>query len=292
MAGSERRPLEQREDDAAQAEDGEGRAGPIDPRRARRVAALVDETQRQRERDQGEGKVQKEHRAPADVFDQPAAADRTDRGRDRAEARPRADRAASFGLVEGGADDRQAAGHEEGGAHALHGAAGNQHRRRGRHAAGHGGEGEEDQAGEEDPLAAELIAERSADQDEGAEKQRVRFDHPLHVGDRGVKVGLKRGQRHVHDRAVDERHARREDRGHQRPPSRRRHRECGGEEGDRAKRSRAKFGGVSGTIFGTGSSGRLSMCGFKSGARSRLYGSSAGRASVARRRPFCPGMSH
>jgi hypothetical protein len=120
-------------------------------------------------------------------------ADRTDRGRNRAEARPRTDRAASVGLVEGGADERQAAGHEEGGAYALRGAAGNQHRRRRRHAADHRGEGEEDEAGEEDALAAELIAKRSADQDEGAEKQRVRFDHPLHVGDRGVKGGLKRG---------------------------------------------------------------------------------------------------
>ena len=36
MAGAERRPFEQSEDDAAQAEDGERRAGPVDPRRPRR----------------------------------------------------------------------------------------------------------------------------------------------------------------------------------------------------------------------------------------------------------------
>jgi hypothetical protein len=167
------------------------------------------------------------------VLNQPATADRSNRGRDRAEPRPGPDRAAAFGLVEGSADDREAAGHEEGGPHALHGAAGNQHRRRGGDAAGHGGDGEEEQAGEENALAAELIAERSADQDERAEKQRVGLDHPLDVGDRGVEIGLKRGQRHVHDRAVDERHARRQDRRHQRPPPGRVHQECGGEVGIR-----------------------------------------------------------
>ena len=181
------------------------------------------------------GRFRKNTARQLDVLDQPAAADRTDRGRDRAEARPRADRSAAFGLVERGADDRQAAGHEEGRADALQRAAGDQHRGRGRHAAGHGGQGEEDHAGEENTLAAELIAERSADQDQRAEKQRVRLDHPLHVGDRGVEVGLKRGQRDVDDRAVDERHARREDRRHQRPSSRRRHRKFGA--------GRAKSGG-------------------------------------------------
>ena len=39
-------------------------------------------------------------------------------------------------------------------------------------------------AQQEHALAAELIAERSADEDQRAEEQRVGLDHPLHVGDR------------------------------------------------------------------------------------------------------------
>ena len=82
---------------------------------------------------------------------------------------------------------------------------------------------EEDDAEQEHALAAELIAHRSADQDQRAQKQRVGFDHPLDVGDRRVEVGLKRGQRDVDDRRVDERHARPEDGRDQGPSARRRH---------------------------------------------------------------------
>ena len=127
--GAERRPFEQSEDDAAQAKDGERGATPVDPGRSRRVAALVHESQRQHEHDDRERHVQKKHRAPADVFDQPAAAHRADRRRDRAESRPGADRSAALALIERGADDREAPRHEEGGADALQRAADDQSRR-------------------------------------------------------------------------------------------------------------------------------------------------------------------
>ena len=78
-------------------------------------------------------------------------------------------------------------------------------------------------ADEKDALAPELIAQRSADENQRAEKQRVGLDHPLDVGDRRVKIGLERGQRDVDDRRIDERHARPEDRGDQRPSIRRGH---------------------------------------------------------------------
>ena len=73
---------------------------------------------------------------------------------------------------------------------------------------------------EEHALAAELIAHRSTDQDQRAQEQRVGFDHPLHVGDRRVEVGLKRGERDVDDGGIDKRHARAEDRRGQRPSAR------------------------------------------------------------------------
>ena len=83
--------------------------------------------------------------------------------------------------------------------------------------------GEEQHAGEKHALASELVAKRSADEDQRAEKQRVGFNHPLHVADRGMKVGLERGQRDVDDRAVEKRHARAEHRRRERPPCRRNH---------------------------------------------------------------------
>ena len=61
-------------------------------------------------------------------------------------------------------------------------------------------------------LAAQVIAERTAEQQERREQKRVRFDHPLHVDGRGLEVRLQRRQRHVDDRAVDEHHARSENR--------------------------------------------------------------------------------
>ena len=73
------------------------------------VAALVHEPQRQHDDDRGQRHVQEKHRAPADVLDQPAAGDRSDGGCDRAEPGPRADRPAAIGVVERGADDREAA---------------------------------------------------------------------------------------------------------------------------------------------------------------------------------------
>src|SRR5216117_2481610 len=68
-------------------------------------------------------------------------------------------------------------------------------------------------AGEEHALAADLIAHRAADEDQRAQEEGVRFDDPLHLGDRRVKIRLKGGKGHVHDGRVDERHARAKDRG-------------------------------------------------------------------------------
>ena len=126
MAGAERRPFEQAEDDAAQAKDREHGAAPVDPGGPGRIAAFIHEPERQHEHDGRERHVQEKHGAPADVFDQPAADDRADRRRDRAESRPRPDRPSAIGVVERGADDREAARHEEGGADALQRAAGDE----------------------------------------------------------------------------------------------------------------------------------------------------------------------
>src|SRR4029078_3300901 len=64
----------------------------------------------------------------------------------------------------------------------------------------------------------QLVAERPADEDQRAKKESVWLDNPLNVGDGRAEIALERGERDVHDGAVDEGHARRDDRGDQRPP--------------------------------------------------------------------------
>ena len=72
------------------------------------------------------------------------------------------------------------------------------------------GGGEQHQAGEEDPLAADQVAGATAEQQEAAEEQRVRVDDPLQVRLGDLQVGLDRRQRDVDDRGVEDHHELRE----------------------------------------------------------------------------------
>jgi hypothetical protein len=65
-------------------------------------------------------------------------------------------------------------------------------------------------ADEEDAVAPESIPQGAAREHECCEEERVRLDHPLHVGDRGAHRRLQRRQGDADDAAVDERHARTE----------------------------------------------------------------------------------
>ncbi len=143
--------------------------------------------------------------------------DGADGGRHRAHAGPGSDRATTFVVVERGADERETTRRKQSSADPLERARCDEQRRIWRDPAENGCDREQVDADQEDALAAELVADRAPDEDERAVEQRVRLDHPLHVGDRGAEVGLERGKRDVDGRAVDERQARREDRGDQRP---------------------------------------------------------------------------
>ena len=68
------------------------------------------------------------------------------------------------------------------------------------------GDGEEDDAREEDALAPGEVAGAAAEEEEAAEHQRVGVDDPLQVGVRHVEVLLDRRQRDVHDRRVEDDH--------------------------------------------------------------------------------------
>src|SRR4029077_4539911 len=128
--------------------------------------------------------VDEEHSAPTDVLDEPATDHGPDGRRDGAESRPRADRAATFIAVECRADDGEASWNEECGADALQGAAEHENDRIRRQPAEDGGGSEGHDTRDEPPLPSDLVAERSADENQGAEEERIGLDDPLHVGDR------------------------------------------------------------------------------------------------------------
>ena len=65
---------------------------------------------------------------------------------------------------------------------------------------------EADQPADERPLAPEQVAELAAQQQQAAERQRVRGDDPLPVVGGEMQRALRRGQRDVHDRRVEHDH--------------------------------------------------------------------------------------
>ena len=145
------------------------------------------------------------------MFNQPAADNWTDSGRDSAESRPGADRSAAIGIVKRCTDDGEAAWDEEGGADPLQRAP-NDEETCGRREATQDRRGRKRRdAEEEDALAAELVAHRAPDQNQRTQKQRVGLDHPLDVRDRRPKAVLKCWQRDVDHCRVGERHARADD---------------------------------------------------------------------------------
>jgi hypothetical protein len=84
-----------------------------------------------------------------------------------------------------------------------------------------GGRGRENHhANNEYSAPSVTISQRTAHQEKRGEQERIRFDDPLDADDRGLQIFLKRGQRDVHDSAVDEGQARTKNRRGEDPPAR------------------------------------------------------------------------
>jgi len=69
---------------------------------------------------------------------------------------------------------------------------------------------EEHDPGEEQPLAAEQVAEAAGGDQRSGESEHVGGHHPLQLSGTGAKVVTDRGQRDVHDRHVDHVHQHRD----------------------------------------------------------------------------------
>src|SRR5437016_12120938 len=105
--------------------------------------------------------------APGSVLNEPAAQHRTNRGGDRRETRPCADRLAAALLVEGRADDCKAAGHEQRSSHTLNAPRAYQLLNVRSNSTTHGSHCEHGNPNYEHHAAPKQIAERTTDQNQG-----------------------------------------------------------------------------------------------------------------------------
>ena len=134
------------------------------------------------------GQVDEEDPPPGHRIDQIAAEKRPDGRGDPAQPRPRADRASPILGMERGLDDREAPRREERAADALEDAGGDQELRARRERAQGRGEGEPDDPDVEDETPAHPVAQRTAQEDEGRERQEVAVEDPLEIAGRRAKV--------------------------------------------------------------------------------------------------------
>ena len=150
--------------------------------------------------------VDEEDPAPADVRRQRAADERPDRHRHPDGRAPDPEGRAALAAVELLRDDRERDGEHPGAADPLRAAREDQPERRLRRAAERRGGGEERDRDEEDPLAAEQVAERARVEHRRRERERVRVHDPLQIGEGGVQLLVDVRQRDVDYRDVEEQH--------------------------------------------------------------------------------------
>ncbi len=183
-------------------------------------AALAQEHGRQRERGQAEGDVDEEDPFPAGAVDERAADQPRRGGADAAEPAPDPERLVALGaLGEGRGDDRQRGRGHDRGADALDHAGRKQRRRRPGEPAHERRGREEQDTGHEHAPAPEQVGRPSSEQQQAAEGERVGAQHPLQAVLREAEVGSDRGQRHEHDRAVEEHHEKGAAEQRKRPPA-------------------------------------------------------------------------
>jgi hypothetical protein len=171
-----------------------------------------------RDSDGDERHVDPEHPSPRHGIDEPSTEERTEGGGDAGEPRPRADCPATILWAERGRDDREAPGHEHRGGDPLERPRRDQERDRRRESADGGGGGEADEAEQEHASPSEQVAERASEDEERAEREEVRGEHPLHRRQTDTEVTRDGGERGVDDRTVEERDSRTEHRGGDDPP--------------------------------------------------------------------------
>src|ERR1041385_1018868 len=188
---AESRRFDQAVNYAGESDRGEGCAGPVEPSVMFFLATLRDFPERNDEHCNREWQIQEERGAPTQMFHQPAAEHWSNRGSNRGKSRPRSDRFTTLVFVEGSADEGETSRHEQCAADSLHCASDDQLLDVRSKAAERGGNREDHDADVEDATASIAIAERTADEQQRGEKERVSLDDPLYTDRGGVEIGLQ-----------------------------------------------------------------------------------------------------
>ncbi|HMG64950.1 MAG TPA: hypothetical protein VK599_18550 [Streptosporangiaceae bacterium] len=194
------------EDDQEEPGAGQHGARPVHPRPGRRAAA-VDVSQGTRHGYRGEDQVDEQRVTPGQVLGENPAQDQAHRAAADGDRAEDSERPAPLARVPERADQGAQRGWRENGAEgALQRPGRHQHHERDGGAPDGGGDGESDQARDEDPLAAVHVAEPPAHQQQAAEGQGVARHHPLPVTVGETQRLLRGRQRDVHDRGVQHHH--------------------------------------------------------------------------------------
>ena len=182
--------------------------------------------------------------APREVLGEDAAEEQAERGAAAGDRTVDAERAgALLGLVEGHGDERQGRGSQQRREGTLEATCREQQGGGGRCTAERGGAGEADEADDERALAADVVGDPAAEEEETAEGQGVRRDDPLLVGVGDAEGRLRRRDREVHDRGVEDDHELRDADDQQGAPAQRVERDAGGRQGPAVRVGRDRGGG-------------------------------------------------
>ena len=194
-------------------------AGYVEPARHRGVPRLIDVAQGDGEGDHADRHVDEEDPAPVQVLADHAAERRAEGQGQGADGGPDADgRGALPDVGESGHDDGQRGRHQQRRAHALDGAAGDEHLAAAGQPGGQRGQREQRQAAEEDPAPPVHVGEPAAGQQQPGHREQVAADHPLQPGHRQVQAVLDGRDRHVDDVVVQVGHEGGQADRRQRPP--------------------------------------------------------------------------
>ena len=185
-------------DRAEHADQGQGRAGGVDASRAGSPELRQEHTAQRQEHDH-RGHGHQEDRAPPEVAQEDAGDQRGDHSSQR-EARgpdPECGRALT-GVAEHDADQRQRRRHERGAREPQQTSRCDQHRRARRERGQHRGQAESGGADQQEPAAADTVAERPHRQQRTGDEERVAVDDPQQLG-----VGRPEIRRELRNREVE-----------------------------------------------------------------------------------------
>src|SRR6478752_1874991 len=167
-----------------------------------------------------QGDINEEDPMPRSMLGQPSAKDRAKSGRHCRESGPRPDSFTTRIFVKNRTDDGETTRHQECSGDTLHRAPQHQFSYAERKSTANRSNCETSYAAQKHGTSAERVSKRSADQNQSGKKQSVRLNDPLDIYHGGVKLRLQCRQSYVDGGAVNECHARSENRGGKHPPAR------------------------------------------------------------------------